>query len=362
MTLQTQSLNKRSLFVCVASTELTDQEKKRISHPIVAGVILFSRNFENSEQLTNLTQQIRLANDNDLLIIVDNEGGRVQRFKKDGFTHLPSMLTLTDFIEENDLKEQEVLSDIGYLMATEVIKHGIDISLAPVLDINNGSDVIGDRAFSNSAFLAGKYASSFVLGMQEAGMASVGKHFPGHGSTKEDSHFHTPVDTRTLSELMDRDLIPFNHLTKGNLLKGIMPAHIQFTNICDQPVGYSKKWINSILKQQMNFVGAVFSDDLAMVGASQTKGDDGKNQLLSYKERALKATLAGCDFLLICNQPEMVDELLDSLESENLQDSKRQRQLIQQLKAKKIDVNRSKISLAKQRVTQIRESNTVIVD
>ena len=347
-------LKQRSLVVCVQSTTLSNIEKKRLLHPFIAGVILFSRNFDSSHQLKSLIKEIRQTTKNDLLIMVDNEGGRVQRFKTDEFTHLPAMLEVARFVESNGLNEKHVFSELGYLMASEAISHGIDLSLAPVLDVDNGSDVVGDRAFSSSACLASKYASSFILGMRQAGMSAVGKHFPGHGSTKEDSHFHTPVDDRSLPQLADKDLIPFTNLINAEFVDGVMPAHILFPKVADKPVGFSDVWVKQILKDQFKFNGSVFSDDLAMAGASQVTNKDGTTKKLSYKERLLLATEAGCDFLLICNQPEIVDELLETIKVEDLENNERQAYLISHLQNAAIEVDESRVVKSKQLVSDIK--------
>ena len=361
MTSNSETLNKRSLFVCVASTTLTEIEKERIAHPLIAGVILFSRNFESSEQVNELIRELRASSPNELLITVDNEGGRVQRFKTDGFTHVPAMGVVSQFIEVHNLNEREVYGDLGYLMASEAISHGIDCSFAPVLDIQNGSDVVGDRAFSNSPMLVTKYASSFISGMKEAGMQAIGKHFPGHGSTKEDSHFHTPVDDRTFKDIDMLDLIPFKSLIKADFLQGIMPAHIRFPKVDKNPVGYSEVWLSSILKQNLRFDGAVFSDDLAMVGASEWTEVDGHVRLLSFKERLLKATKAGCDFSLICNQPEIVDELLATVSESQLIETQRQAELIKNLQGNALKVDNARLERARQLCAEIHGFGSVKV-
>ena len=226
--------------------------------------------------------------------------------------------------------------------------------MAPVLDLDYGSDVVGDRAFSCSACLATKYASSFILGMRQAGMSAVGKHFPGHGSTKEDSHFYTPIDNRSLAQLEDKDLIPFTSLINAEFLDGVMPAHILFPKVADKPVGFSDVWVKQILKGEFRFMGAVFSDDLAMAGASQLTNKGGTSQKLSYKERLLLATEAGCDFLLICNQPEIVDELLETIEVKDLENNERQAYLISHLQNDAIKVDESRVVKSKQLVSDIK--------
>ena len=329
MTVSMKKYPAKSLLVCIAGTNLTNEEKLRLKHPLVNGVILFSRNFENSYQLKELVDSIKSVSETPLLVAVDNEGGRVQRFKSDGFTHLPAMAELYRYFasltnaqrserdKQSDSKTSydqpstkclEAVNDIGYLMAFECLSHGIDLSFAPVMDIDQGSDVIGDRAFHESPDIAARLVNAFCTGMRMAGMPTVGKHFPGHGSTKEDSHFHTPVDTREWTEIKENDLKVFETLLSKNIIDGIMPAHIIFDRIDKEPVGYSKFWLQKVLKEDLKFKGIIFSDDLAMVGA----GVSAKNPLC-YLERYEKAIEAGCDIALLCNKPDDVDLLLSQI-------------------------------------------------
>ncbi len=308
----------KSLLVCIAGYKLTAVEINRLNHPLVAGVILFSRNFVSSQQLRELTASIKALRNGELIIAVDNEGGRVQRFKTDEFTHLPAMGDIHRYFEDqfgicihNKTAINQMLdtiSDIGFLMANECLAHGVDISFAPVLDIDCGSDVVGDRAFHHDAEIAANLVSSFCGGMREAGMPTIGKHFPGHGSTKEDSHFHTPIDERNYAAIQQNDLSVFTSVINNNLLDGIMPAHIIFPNVDNSPVGYSKTWLQNILKVEIGFNGIVFSDDLSMIGAGLSVENP-----ISYLSRYEKAIAAGCDIALICNQPKEVDTLLEKV-------------------------------------------------
>lgn len=289
-------LPKSCVMMDVVGTELADDEKIMLSNPLVGGVILFTRNFENSEQLIQLTSEIRKAAAKPLLIAVDHEGGRVQRFRTDGFTKLPAMGQLS-----NKKLSDEQVTELGWLMASECLAHGIDLSFAPVLDLDRGSDVVGDRAFSADVIQTIEVAGHWCEGMKQAGMSCVGKHFPGHGSTKEDTHVAAPKDSRTLDEIMLNDGAVFKQLIDNQTLDAIMPAHINFPQIDDSPVGYSKVWLQQILKGDLGYNGVLFSDDLSMVGA----GTD-----LTYVEKAQLALSAGCDMVLICNDKEAVQQVL----------------------------------------------------
>lgn len=290
-------LANSSIMMDLVGTDITQVESEMLKHPLVGGVILFTRNFESSAQLIKLTQSIRRAAGRPILIGVDHEGGRVQRFKTDGFTHIPAMGKL-----DNETITGENIQDLAWLMASECLAHGIDLSFAPVLDLERGSDVVGDRAFSADVNKTVSLVNLWCEGMQQAGMARVGKHFPGHGSTKEDSHVAAPVDQRSLEELMQADTLVFKQVFATGLLDAVMPAHIQFSQVDDKPAGYSEVWLQDILKQQLGFNGVIFSDDLSMVGA-------GKD--LTYSEKAQLALSAGCDMVLICNDQEAVLSVLN---------------------------------------------------
>ena len=277
---------------------LSPEEQEKIHHPNTGAVILFSRNFIDSEQITALIQDIRAARKGDILIAVDQEGGRVQRFQQ-GFTRLPP----ADRYGRQHAGGEALAESAGWLMAAELLAVGVDFSFAPVLDVDCGiSSIIGDRAFSRDCQEVARIASRFRKGMQTAGMAAVGKHFPGHGGVALDSHLALPCDDRDLETLRSKDLLPFQRLIDEGL-RGIMPAHVVYPAVDSQPAGFSRIWIQHILRLEMGFDGAVFSDDLSMAGAAQA-GD--------FVERARLAELAGCDMLLVCNNPDAAAEVLDA--------------------------------------------------
>ena len=294
------------LMLDLDSIELTEEEKEILQHPLTGGVILFTRNYESIEQLEQLVQSIRSSTNNDLLISVDHEGGRVQRFRSE-FTELPAIAKLS----ENDHSEINAYQH-GWLMAAEVRAMGIDFSFAPVLDINYGvSEVIGDRAFSQDPQVVSQLAAEYIKGMRGAGMASTGKHFPGHGAVTEDSHHEIPRDTRSREEIWQADIIPFVELIKSGL-DAVMPAHVIYTEIDDKPAGFSPYWLQDILREELNFDGVIFSDDLTMEGASVMGG---------YTERAEAAMQAGCDMVLVCNNREAAIEVIDNAKLEQTEQS-----------------------------------------
>ncbi len=278
--------------------EITQLEAEQLRHPAVAGVILFARNYKNKAQLVKLTKAIRAVNP-DIVIGVDHEGGRVQRFV-DGFSKIPAMAS---FIEQaRDLQQAKQWAElIGYLMAVELQQVGIDFSFAPVLDRNGISDVIGRRAFSADPQIVTELAQSLINGFHHAGMIAIGKHFPGHGGVKADSHVAIAQDPRSFSEIEQQELPPFMTLIKQGVLQGIMPAHVIYTRIDPNPAGFSPYWLQQVLKQQLNFSGSIFSDDLSMHGATVV-GD--------ISDRVYAALSAGCDFALVCNSPTEVAYLL----------------------------------------------------
>ena len=313
---------KNSLLVCIQGLTLSALEVNRLMHPLVGGVILFSRNFANSKQLRELISQIKNIRGGELVVSVDQEGGRVQRFRTDEFTKIPAMGCFYDYFVKHDKLNDDsfirtTLNSAGFLMAMDCKAHHIDFSFAPVLDLERGSDVIGDRAFHSDAAVTLKYASYFIEGLKQANFPSIGKHFPGHGSTKEDSHFHSPIDKRNLADVIENDGSVFKKLIEQNMLDAIMPAHIIFELIDSRPVGYSAMWLSEILKKRLGFEGCIFSDDLSMVGAGQSEKGE-----LSYKSRYLRAIEAGCDVTLICNQPEEVDQFLKSVDPKEVEVSK----------------------------------------
>ena len=274
---------------------LAQHEQEKINHPNTGAVILFARNYQDPEQVTELINSIRAARRGDILIAVDQEGGRVQRFR-DGFTRLPPAASYA--------LAPELAEPAGWLMAAELLAVGVDFSFAPVLDIDCGvSQIIGNRSFSMDTELATQLASLFRKGMNAAGMAATGKHFPGHGAVALDSHLTLPTDERDLDSLRAKDLRPFKQLIDEGL-EGIMPAHVVYSNIDANPAGFSPFWIQQILRRELHFNGVVFSDDLSMEGAASV-GD--------FPERARRAQQAGCDMLLVCNNPGAAEQVLDAL-------------------------------------------------
>lgn len=287
----------------IEKPDLNEEDKELLCHPAVGGLILFTRNFADTQQLQELLKELRMLR-SDLLICIDHEGGRVQRFRK-GFTHLPPMQALGELYGEDRAQAQQAAALLGWLMAAELLAYDIDISFAPVLDLDRDfSSIIGNRAFSADADVAVVLAEHFIGGMQSAGMKATGKHFPGHGGVHGDSHLELPVDTRTRAELDIHDLVPFVKLMP--LLQGIMPAHIVFPEIDSQPVGFSSIWVRDILKAELGFAGVVFSDDLSMEGAAIYP---------RYAERAQAALDAGCDSILICNQRSGAIEIVEYVET-----------------------------------------------
>ncbi|MDO9169585.1 MAG: beta-N-acetylhexosaminidase [Methylobacter sp.] len=291
----TSNLPIGPIMLDVAGLTLAADEKEKINHPNTGAVILFSRNYQNPEQVTELINSIRAARNGKLLIAVDQEGGRVQRFQQ-GFTRLPPAASYA--------QAPELAEPAGWLMAAELLAVGVDFSFAPVLDIDCGvSDIIGNRSFSTDPKLATRLSSLFRKGMNAAGMAATGKHFPGHGAVALDSHLTLPVDERDLDSIRAKDLLPFKQLIEEGL-EGIMPAHVVYPKIDPNPAGFSPFWIGQILRKELNFNGTVFSDDLSMKGAASV-GD--------FPERARLAQLAGCDMILVCNNPAAADQVLESL-------------------------------------------------
>ncbi|MGB5446555.1 MAG: beta-N-acetylhexosaminidase [Psychromonas sp.] len=292
----------RPVILDVQGYELDQEEKEILAHPLVAGVILFTRNFADIKQLQNLVKEIRLQGRNDLLIGVDHEGGRVQRFRE-GFTLLPAAGSL---IEKNDLKTAcELAYSSAWVMASELIACDIDLSFAPVLDLNGISDVIQNRAFSPSLTETTALAEAYINGMRSAGMASTGKHFPGHGSVKADSHVALPIDSRSERDIFNNDIKPFASLIEKGLLDAVMPSHVVYSQCDEQPAGFSSYWLNDVLKAQLGFKGVIISDDLSMHGASFVG---------NHVSRAKSAIHAGCDLILACNNRVGAVSILDNLQ------------------------------------------------
>lgn len=282
-------------------TELQAEERELLTHPAVGGLIYFSRNFESVEQITELSAAVRKAAGKPVLIAVDHEGGRVQRFRE-GFTRLPPIASLGRNYADDPLQALQSARKAGWLMAAEVRAVGIDFSFAPVLDLDYGtSGVIGDRAFHRDTRIVSTLAQAYIEGMREAGMAATGKHFPGHGWVKADSHLEIPRDERTAQQIMAEDMQPFCELFKGGL-DAVMPAHVIYEQVDSEPAGFSKLWLQDVLREQLKFDGVIFSDDLSMEGASVAG---------AYAERADRALEAGCDMVLACNNRAGVLDILD---------------------------------------------------
>lgn len=294
----------------IAGTELTPDDRRRLQHPMAGGLILFARNWLDRRRLVELTAQIKDLRA-DLLICVDHEGGRVQRFRTDGFTHVAPMRTLGELWMKDALTATDAATAAGYVLGAELRACGVDLTFAPVLDLDFGSSgVIGDRAFHRDPRVATVLAKSLMHGLLLAGMANCGKHFPGHGFVKADSHHEIPVDRRSLKALLADDARPYEWLSTS--LAGVMPAHVVYPRVDERPAGFSPRWLKEILRQQLGFSGAIFSDDLSMAGARRIGGVE-----VSYVEAATAALAAGCDLVLLCNQSldggAAVDTLLDGL-------------------------------------------------
>ncbi|HEV8259669.1 MAG TPA: beta-N-acetylhexosaminidase [Burkholderiales bacterium] len=283
---------------------LTREERQRLLHPLTGGVILFSRNYESPRQIAELTAEIHALRDPRLLIAVDHEGGRVQRFRE-GFTLLPPMRALGEVWDRHPQRARHLANAVGYVLAAELRACGVDLSFTPVLDLDFGSSaVIGNRAFHGDPHAVCELAVALVEGLRQGGMAAVGKHFPGHGFVAADSHTDVPVDNRSYGEIEQTDLIPFQHLIRHGL-SAVMPAHVIYPKVDSKPAGYSSVWLAQVLRGQMRFQGVIFSDDLCMEGA-RVAG--------SIIERGQAALDAGCDMVLVCNNPLVADELLAGLD------------------------------------------------
>ncbi len=286
----------------VVGKTLTDDDRHRLAHPMTGGVILFARHYENRAQLVALTDAIRDVRE-DILIAVDHEGGRVQRFRTDGFTVLPSMGALGQLWDKDVLRATKVATAVGYVLAAELRACGIDMSFTPVLDLNYGqSKVIGDRAFHRDPRVVAMLAKSVNHGLALAGMANCGKHFPGHGFAQADSHVAVPVDDRPLDAILRDDIAPYDWL--GMSLASVIPAHVIYPQVDTKPAGFSRVWLQEILRGKLRFPGAIFSDDLSMEAARQGG---------SLTEAATAALNAGCDMVLICNQPDQAGKVLEAL-------------------------------------------------
>jgi beta-N-acetylhexosaminidase len=292
------------LMIDLEGLSLTHEDIKRISHPMVGGLILFTRNFKDTEQLKNLTNAIRKIRGHDFLIAVDHEGGRVQRFRE-GFTTIPAMRKLGEVWDKDPNKANHLAFLIGQIIATELRVFDIDFSFTPVLDIDfSESTVIRDRAFHGNIEAIKSLALNLLEGLKKGGMHGVGKHFPGHGYIKADSHLSISEDTRSLDEIASKDMSIFASLIKHGL-DAVMPSHVLYSAVDENPAGFSSFWLKDQLRENFHFNGAIFSDDMSMKGA--ILGGE-------MKDRIIKALKAGCDMVLLCNSPQLVDEVLLQLD------------------------------------------------
>lgn len=313
------------LVIDVAGHALTEVDRRRLAHPVVGGVILFTRNWKDRAQLARLCKQIKSVR-KDLLIAVDHEGGRVQRFRTDGFTHLPSMREIAQAWDHDAagqagsgvLRACRKATAAGFVLASELRACGLDLSFTPVLDLDWGrSAVIGDRSFSGDPRRVGLLAQSLMHGLLQAGMHNCGKHFPGHGHAKADSHVAMPTDARSRKAILGTDAMPYAQLR--HVLSAVMPAHVVYPKVDDKPAGFSSVWLQDILRQEMGFDGVIFSDDLSMAAARQVQGRE-----LSFSQAAVLALEAGCDMVLLCNQSLVeggaaIDDLIETLSRMHLQ-------------------------------------------
>ena len=296
----THRIERGPVMLGVDGLALTGADRARLADPVVGGVILFARNYGNPLQLRALTAEIHALRDPPLLIAVDHEGGRVQRFRT-GFTAIAAMRTLGARFDEDPAAARDDAFGAGMTIARELRMHGVDFSFAPVLDLDHGtSTVIGDRALHGDPEVVAQLGAAVVAGLHAGGCAAVGKHFPGHGYVVADSHVDTPVDERPLDELLALDLVPFARVSAAGL-DGIMPAHVVYPAIDARPAGFSSVWIGDVLRERLGFEGLVFSDDLEMAGA-QAAGD--------IVARADAAVAAGCDMVLACNDFGAMEDLL----------------------------------------------------
>jgi beta-N-acetylhexosaminidase len=316
MTATTTSSIHAPLIIDVAGTELNDADHRRLANPLVGGVIHFTRNWQDRAQMTALNAEIKALRP-DLLICVDHEGGRVQRFRTDGFTHLPSMRSLGELWMRDAMRATQAATAAGQVLAGELRACGIDFSFAPVLDLDyGGSSVIGNRSFHRDPRVVSLLAKSMMHGMLQMGMRNCGKHFPGHGFVKADSHVEIPVDRRSLKAILADDAKPYDWL--AGTLAAVMPAHVIYPKVDARPAGFSSKWLQDVLRTRLGFDGTIFSDDLSMEAGRYIDGE-----LLSFTDAALAALGAGCDLALLCNQSigdgHLLDELLEGFDAARLE-------------------------------------------
>ena len=302
------------LIIDIEGASLSKLDRQRLQHPLVGGLVLFARNWQDRAQLSALCRSIKQLRA-DLLICVDHEGGRVQRFKTDGFTHLPAMRALGEmWLQDGQggqgsgaMRATNAATACGYVLGAELRACGLDLSFTPVLDLDFGaSSVIGDRAFGRDPRMVSLLAKSLMHGLLQSGMANCGKHFPGHGFVRADSHTDLPVDRRSLKAILAEDAAPYGWL--NTTLSSVMPAHVVYPKVDARPAGFSQRWLGDILRGQLGFGGAVFSDDLSMAGARVLDGEP-----VSHAQAAVAALNAGCDLVLLCNQSSDGGAVLDAL-------------------------------------------------
>ena len=309
------------LIIDVAGLELTDADRQRLAHPLVGGIILFGRNWRDRVQLTSLCAQVKALRP-DLLIAVDHEGGRVQRFRTDGFTHLPPMAAFGQLWLSSPkkgegeggpaLRATNAATAAGYVLGAELRACGVDLSFTPVLDLDYGeSSVIGDRSFGRDPRVVSLLAQALMHGLRQSGMGNCGKHFPGHGFVRADSHLAIPVDKRGLKAILADDAAPYGWLSAG--LDAVMPAHVIYPKVDRRPAGFSSRWLQDVLRHRLGFTGAIFSDDLSMEAARHIEG-----RKVSFTDAALAALGAGGDMVLLCNQSVVdggapIDEAIEAL-------------------------------------------------
>lgn len=301
-------LQHAPVILDIAGLSLSDADRRRLKHPLTGGLVLFGRNWQSRAQLTSLTAEIKALRP-DLLITVDHEGGRVQRFRSDGFTHLPAMRSLGELWMQDAMRATDAATAAGYVLGAELRACGVDLSFTPVLDLDHGrSAVIGNRSFHRDPRVVSLLAKSLMHGLLQAGMANCGKHFPAHGYAQADSHLAPAIDKRSLKAILADDARPYDWLSTS--LSSVMPAHVTYAKVDALPAGFSARWMKDILRGQLDFNGAIFTDDLSMEGA-RVAG--------SSVEGAIAALNAGCDMVLLCNQSVVndgapVDALLDGLQ------------------------------------------------
>ena len=329
------------LMLDINGTFLSDEDKLLIENKHVGGLILFSRNFKSFHQIKDLITEIKNIKDN-IIIAVDQEGGRVQRFNKE-FSKIPSMQKISNYAKAKN--DDLFLREVGWLISSELIASGVDINFAPVLDIDDtSSSVIGDRAFANNVSEVIKMSSNFIDGMHEAGMSSTGKHFPGHGGIYADSHIELVKDLRLMNDLEDKDIKVYKNLAKK--LDAVMCAHVLFPNINKDLPSYSSFWLKDILKENIKFDGIIFSDDLSMIGA----GDE------SFKDKAIKSLKAGCDMIIVCNNRNEAINVIDAFDENNVSLSSK---IFNMTKKLKVDWNKliksKRREIIKEKLKQIEE-------